>query len=98
MHPRLRTISENLERRVAGSGTTATASCSVTISRPSAAPPPTSVIVMGVSGAGKSVVAQALAESTGWMLAEGDDFHPAANVEKMRSGGSASRSKLGAAA
>lgn len=41
---------------------------------------------MGVSGAGKSMVAQALAESTGWQLAEGDDFHPAANVEKMSSG------------
>lgn len=41
---------------------------------------------MGVSGAGKSVVAQALAESTGWTMVEGDDFHSAANVEKMRSG------------
>ena len=41
---------------------------------------------MGVSGAGKSVIAQALAASTGWTMAEGDDFHPAANVEKMRSG------------
>ncbi len=41
---------------------------------------------MGVSGVGKSVVAQALAESTGWSLVEGDDFHSAANVEKMRSG------------
>lgn len=46
----------------------------------------TTVIVMGVAGAGKSVVAQALAESTGWTLAEGDDFHPTANVEKMQSG------------
>jgi len=41
---------------------------------------------MGVAGAGKSRVAKALAESTGWTMAEGDDFHPAANVEKMRSG------------
>jgi len=40
---------------------------------------------MGVSGAGKSMVAEALAESTGWTMAEGDDFHPAANVEKMSS-------------
>lgn len=46
----------------------------------------TTVIVMGVSGVGKSMVAQALAESTGWTMAEGDDFHPTANVEKMRSG------------
>jgi len=41
---------------------------------------------MGVSGAGKSEIARALAESTGWIMAEGDEFHPAANVEKMRSG------------
>ncbi len=41
---------------------------------------------MGVSGVGKSVVAQALAESTGWTMVEGDDFHSADNVEQMRSG------------
>lgn len=46
----------------------------------------TTVIVMGVAGTGKSMVAKALAESTGWAMAEGDAFHPAANVEKMRSG------------
>ncbi|MDQ4039858.1 MAG: gluconokinase [Actinomycetota bacterium] len=46
----------------------------------------TTVIVMGVSGVGKSVVAKALVESTGWTLAEGDDFHPPANVEKMKAG------------
>lgn len=44
------------------------------------------VIVMGVSGSGKSMVAAALAESTGWTMVEGDDFHSAANVEKMSSG------------
>ncbi len=32
------------------------------------------------------MVAAALAESTGWTMVEGDDFHSAANVEKMRSG------------
>lgn len=41
---------------------------------------------MGVAGTGKSLVAAALAESTGWTMAEGDDFHPSANVEKMRAG------------
>ncbi len=41
---------------------------------------------MGVSGVGKSIVAQGLAAATGWALAEGDAFHPAANVDKMRSG------------
>lgn len=45
-----------------------------------------SIVVMGVSGVGKSTVAQGLAAATGWALAEGDAFHPAANVQKMRSG------------
>jgi carbohydrate kinase (thermoresistant glucokinase family) len=41
---------------------------------------------MGVSGSGKSTVAGALAESLGWPLAEGDDFHSPANIAKMRAG------------
>ena len=41
---------------------------------------------MGVSGSGKSTVGQHLVDLLGWPFAEGDDFHPAANVEKMRSG------------
>ncbi|MBA3367567.1 MAG: gluconokinase [Geodermatophilaceae bacterium] len=49
-------------------------------------PTPITVVVMGVSGAGKSAVARALAECTGWTMAEGDDFHPAANVAKMAAG------------
>ena len=44
------------------------------------------LVVMGVSGSGKTTVAQAAATRLGWVFAEGDDFHPAANVEKMRSG------------
>ncbi|HEX3804991.1 MAG TPA: gluconokinase [Solirubrobacteraceae bacterium] len=44
------------------------------------------VIVMGVSGAGKSTVAANLSERLGWDLAEGDDLHPAANVAKMAAG------------
>jgi gluconokinase len=47
---------------------------------------PTSVVVMGVSGSGKSTVAAGLVERLGWEFAEGDDFHPPTNVEKMRSG------------
>jgi gluconokinase len=47
--------------------------------------PPT-VVVMGVSGSGKSTVAALLVERLGCDFAEGDEFHPAANVEKMRSG------------
>ena len=46
----------------------------------------TTVVLMGVSGVGKSSIAAALHRSLGWTLAEGDDFHPASNVEKMRHG------------
>ena len=44
------------------------------------------VIVMGVSGVGKSTVAKGLSASLGWTYAEGDAFHSAANVAKMASG------------
>jgi gluconokinase len=44
------------------------------------------VIVMGVSGCGKSSVGTALGQTLGWQFLDGDDFHPAANVEKMRQG------------
>ncbi|TFV65288.1 UNVERIFIED_ORG: gluconokinase [Bacillus sp. AZ43] len=46
----------------------------------------TSVVVMGVSGSGKSTVAAGLVERLGWEFAEGDEFHPSENVEKMRRG------------
>jgi carbohydrate kinase (thermoresistant glucokinase family) len=44
------------------------------------------LIVMGVSGSGKTTVAHVLAARLGWPFLEGDDLHPLANVEKMRSG------------
>ena len=44
------------------------------------------VVVMGVAGAGKSTVGRQLAARLGFTLAEGDEFHPRANVEKMRRG------------
>jgi gluconokinase len=47
---------------------------------------PTAVVVMGVSGSGKTTVAVEVARRLGWEFAEGDDHHPAANVEKMRAG------------
>ena len=47
---------------------------------------PTVLVVMGVSGTGKSTVAGMLADRLGWDLAEGDDLHPPENVEKMRAG------------
>lgn len=44
------------------------------------------VVMMGVSGAGKSTIARRLAEELGWDFAEGDDLHPSANVAKMVAG------------
>jgi gluconokinase len=48
--------------------------------------PTVTLVVMGVSGSGKTTVAQRVAERLGWVFAEGDDFHPAANVAKMHAG------------
>jgi carbohydrate kinase (thermoresistant glucokinase family) len=48
--------------------------------------PPAILVLMGVSGSGKTTVAQVLAERLGWRLVEGDDLHPPANVAKMHSG------------
>jgi carbohydrate kinase (thermoresistant glucokinase family) len=47
---------------------------------------PLHLVFMGVSGSGKSTVARAVRDRLGWELAEGDDFHPPANVAKMREG------------
>jgi gluconokinase len=47
---------------------------------------PTVLVVMGVSGAGKTTVGEALASRLGWTFQEGDDFHPPANIAKMKSG------------
>ncbi len=44
------------------------------------------VVVMGVSGSGKSTIGRALAERMGWPFVDADDFHPAANVLKMHAG------------
>jgi gluconokinase len=41
---------------------------------------------MGVSGSGKTTVAAALARQEGWILLEGDSFHPPANIAKMQAG------------
>jgi gluconokinase len=46
----------------------------------------TTVVVMGVSGTGKTTVAEHLVKRLGWPFAEGDTFHPEANVAKMRDG------------
>ena len=47
---------------------------------------PCALIVMGVSGAGKSTIAEALAARLGWRCEDGDRFHPASNVAKMSAG------------
>jgi gluconokinase len=44
------------------------------------------LVLMGVSGSGKTTVGALLAGRLGWSAAEADDFHPAANIAKMRSG------------
>jgi gluconokinase len=44
------------------------------------------IVVMGVSGSGKTTVAERLAGLLGWIFVEGDKLHPEANVEKMRAG------------
>ena len=49
-------------------------------------PAPSAIVVMGVSGTGKSTVGQALADALGLPFVEGDSLHPAANVEKMSAG------------
>jgi len=44
------------------------------------------VVLMGVSGSGKTAVGELLARELGWAWFDADDYHPPANVEKMRSG------------
>jgi gluconokinase len=44
------------------------------------------VILMGVTGAGKTTVGRRLASELKWEFADADEFHPAMNVEKMRRG------------
>lgn len=50
------------------------------------AEPPCALIVMGVSGSGKSTVAKALGDRLGWRFEDGDSFHPPSNVAKMAAG------------
>jgi gluconokinase len=47
---------------------------------------PCALIVMGVSGSGKSTVGDALAKRLGWLYEDGDKFHPESNVAKMAAG------------
>ena len=47
---------------------------------------PSVLVVMGVSGSGKTTIAALLAGRLRWDFEDGDDFHPPANVEKMHGG------------
>ena len=47
---------------------------------------PAVLVVMGVSGSGKTTIAALLAGRMGWEFEDGDDFHPPANVAKMHGG------------
>ena len=47
---------------------------------------PCALVVMGVSGSGKSTIADSLAARLGWRCEDGDTFHPASNVAKMSAG------------
>jgi carbohydrate kinase (thermoresistant glucokinase family) len=44
------------------------------------------LIIMGVSGCGKTTIAELLSRELGWEYRDGDEFHPQANVDKMHSG------------
>jgi gluconokinase len=44
------------------------------------------VLLMGVAGSGKTTIGRKLAAELGWQFYDADDFHPRANVEKMRRG------------
>jgi gluconokinase len=44
------------------------------------------LLVMGVTGSGKTTVGKLLARRLNWLFLDADDFHPAANIEKMKHG------------
>ena len=44
------------------------------------------IVIMGVSGSGKTTIGEALSSALHWRFRDADEFHPAANIEKMRQG------------
>ena len=54
--------------------------------RPDTTARPRHLVVMGVSGTGKTTVATELADRFGWQFIEGDSLHPPANIAKMAAG------------
>ncbi|MET4060536.1 gluconokinase [Arthrobacter sp. UYP6] len=49
-------------------------------------PAPQHLVIMGVSGSGKTTISTLLSEHLGWIAAEADEFHPETNIAKMSSG------------
>jgi carbohydrate kinase (thermoresistant glucokinase family) len=47
---------------------------------------PKAVILMGVAGSGKTAVGKGVETRLNWLFLDADDFHPAANIEKMKQG------------
>ena len=47
---------------------------------------PVVIVLMGVSGAGKSTIGDELSRMLGWQFRDADSFHPPANIDKMKSG------------
>ncbi|MDQ2859679.1 MAG: gluconokinase [Pseudomonadota bacterium] len=56
------------------------------MAHPRLTPAPPVLVIMGVSGSGKTTVARPLAERLGWTFKEGDGLHPPANIAKMKAG------------
>ena len=44
------------------------------------------ILLMGTTGAGKTTIGKLLAAKLGWVFLDADDFHPPANIEKMKHG------------
>lgn len=44
------------------------------------------IVLMGVSGCGKTRIGEALSQKLGWPFYDGDDYHPQANIDKMSQG------------
>lgn len=44
------------------------------------------ILIMGVSGSGKTTIGEALSSDLHWKFRDADEFHSAANIEKMRQG------------
>lgn len=44
------------------------------------------IVLMGVSGCGKTRIGEALTQTMGWPFYDGDDYHPKANIDKMSQG------------